>query len=245
MKQIRFIILGLIFFSMKLYSSCPPPMIQAVCQIIKTDGSVVQGYIKLGSYGCNGLWMNGFLSYSDTIYLKADYFTMDIKSIEFKERLIIKKYGGNGNSCLRKKYIKYMSWKQNPSIYQPYIYRLENVDNNLVYKVQSQLVKEYILSDSIKLYKELNLYTFIPGDNEKAKFLNIAINDIAKITLLEKDEISNLTELINKGIEAEKIANGPDSSGDFQLPLWYHDIILSDRMLKQVNEDIENYTLRN
>ncbi len=230
---------------MKLYSSCPPPMIQAVCQITRADGSIEQGYIKLGTYGCNGLWMNGFLSYSDVKYLRADYFTMDVKSIEFKERFIVNRYGGKGNSSPRKKHIKYMIWKQNPSIYQPYVHQLENVDDKLIYKVQSKFEKEYVLSDSIRLHKELNLYTFIPSENERAKYIDIAINDIVKITLLEKDEISNLTELLQLGFEADKIANGSESSGDFQLPLWYHDILLNNRLLKQVNEHIKDYTLRN
>lgn len=239
------LIIGIIIFSLRLFSSCPPPSIQAICQITKMDGTIIQGYIKIGTYGCNGLFLNGFLSYSDSINFQQNYYTMDFKSIEFGERLVISKLRNQSNSSPNKGTLKYMNWKSNPSIYYPYSQKLIKENNQLIYKISSNLEKKYILTDSIRIYYNLNKYTFIPSETEFADYEDISLIDILKITLLEKDEILNLTDLIKKSIEADKIANGPDSSGDFQLPLWYHDIILNERLLKQVNEHIKDYTLKN
>ncbi len=153
----------------EIYSTIVDQTVLAVCEITKTDGTMVSGYMKIGAYKCDDQWMNGFCTYrlkhfstADSVYnLNDEYFTLGFKSIELNEGLIITTRKQSRSVTSLRSELKYVLWKSKTS---------------------------YELCDSVTIFHDFENFSTQSGSENKT---TIAVQDISMLKFPEWKEIPN------------------------------------------------------
>jgi hypothetical protein len=184
------------------------------------NNKVLEGFIKVGTGGYYGLWMNGFNVKEDIQGKRYDipeFFDLDFRTIEISDSSF------DGHGLLKGSFkIYFLQWIDNSSNYSSN--NIISNDDSLV--IIKHIERHYLLLDSIKLYLDLTSTTFLDTIDlnqkpvKKISTLNIPTSEIKKLELL-----TNPSQLwLDKIAKANKSFPGSET-GDWLPASWFHEII--------------------
>lgn len=228
MKSRFIFLIVLLFYSKVSKAGVGDPSIQGVCRITLLNNKVLEGFIKVGTGGYYGLWMNGFSirkNIESKPYDIPKFFDLDFRAIEISDSSFklatVNDIRSNrlSNGSFK---IYFLQWKENTSIYSP-INKISNDDSLVIIK---HIERHYLLLDSIKLYLDITSTTYLDTIDinqnpvKKISTLNIPISEIIKFELLTKP--SKLW--LDKIDKANKSYPGCET-GDCLPASWFHEMI--------------------
>jgi len=245
MNYIKIIIFFTLLVADISYADVGDPTVQAVCRVTLINGKTVEGLIKIGSGGYNGLWMNGFnveTNYKQQISNNQSFFDLNFRYIQLNDTSIAI---GNSTSNLNgaKVRVRYLQWVENPSIYEPVKYI--TTEDSLV--ITKHIERHYLFLDSIAIFMDMSSVSFLDTIDEhqkpprQIKVIKIATKDIAKFELVEFPSQEWLSKIEIANRRFDELFNGENSSGDGKPAMWFHDMVAKKELYDYFQPRIDFY----
>lgn len=232
----RFIIfLGIISLS---FATSIDPGIQAVCKITTSDGNSYEGFITLINGGYDGMHPNGFYFYQNEHYKWISLYDLEFNKLE---KINETKYGF-GNFSPDAKHIYFIAHTYGGDTYSSKESKklfTDSTGQHLIDKIE--ISHQYKMFDSIPLFKELPSDLHLNYNDKELLRQKIAMHEIISIEVIENPSEKWLQEIEQKRKTYLTEINNDDYSGDYQEPIWAHDLLKDSETLNIIKSRFKEW----
>ena len=217
------------------------PYIQAVCRITTENGKTHEGFVTLINGGYDGMHSNGFYLYLDNHYNWTKLFDFELHNLKRTGKT---KYNfGNFSPDANEIYFIAHTWS-NDVYYSKESKKVisDSIGKHLIKK--TEINHQYRMFDSIPLFKKLPRSYHLNYNETDSNTEKIAMNEIVRFEILKNPE----TEWLKKIEFARKIYlndnSGEGSTGDYNEPIWIHELIKNPKKFEQLKEYFKSWKNR-
>lgn len=202
---------------------------QAVAKIELLNGKSFEAIVVIATTPSIGLGyfdQNGFMTVSENDTKYGYLFGGDFYKITFADSLIRSKSGKSLGKVLRRDrykivYLRGISFPEKGKKSYSVESKTDSATGKEMYKRTIQVVQEYIMEDSIEVYRYLPEEYELTMGKASYKAQKIAVDDLSSIELIKKPSAKWLESIIQARekwwVQYEDDACPPAG------PLWYHD----------------------